>query len=108
MSDLIKKLRAYGTTLGKNAADEIERLTKNVEQYHMAANDLRLQLAECQTMRGASVLVPQAELEAMKKDAERYRWLREGGVYQWFDSTSNVSLDNLDAAIDKAMRGKGE
>ncbi len=85
---------------------EAEKLAEEVSA-------LRQQLAECQTMRGASVLVPQAELEALKvqlaeakKDAERYRWLRDNGSPDnggcW---VMNATIHNLDAAIDQAMRG---
>lgn len=27
--------------------------------------------------------VPEAELEALRKDAERYRWLRDNGTSEW-------------------------
>lgn len=58
-----------------------------------------------------------SELAALRKDAERYRWLREQG---WWDGPLVVvrnpkeaiklghdapSLHRLDAAIDAAMRG---
>jgi hypothetical protein len=64
-----------------------------------------------------SITIPLAEYEAMKKDAERYRWMRNytGATYDGF---YNIPLNNLrlpkrwmygsiarhwDEAIDKAM-----
>lgn len=45
-----------------------------------------------------------AERDALAKDAARYRWLCDGGMYRvGFDSIGNVSLDMLDATIDAAM-----
>ena len=45
-----------------------------------------------------------AELAEAKKDAERYRWLRNNPVWVGYDS--DFRPDEIDAAIDAAMKGK--
>lgn len=60
--------------------------------------------AEREARLMASVIELQAERDALAKDAARYRWLCDGGIYRvGFDSIGNVSLDMLDATIDAAM-----
>ena len=58
-------------------------------------------------------LVDQLEIEALRKDAERYRWLRDLcgdtsiGVYEhpWDNTMRNwLANDQLDAAIDAAIK----
>lgn len=44
------------------------------------------------------------ELAEAKKDAERYRWLRNNPVWVGYDS--DFRPDEIDAAIDAAMKGK--
>ena len=46
-----------------------------------------------------------AECEALRKDAERYRFLRNGP--DGFDLSSADTMEEVDALIDAAM-GKGE
>ena len=61
------------------------------------------------------------EIAELRRDAERYRWLRKRGndpllVNQWWDDHKIISLgygdyehlieDELDAAIDAAMKGE--
>lgn len=91
--DLIERLRALSrhehddASIGAEAADEIERLTK--------------------------------ELDAMRLDAERYRWLREGrmefGVQAGMPDFAtkeqcwwkvDYTPEEADAAIDAAMKEK--
>ena len=45
-----------------------------------------------------------AELAEAKKDAERYRWLRNNPVWVGYDS--DFRPDEIDAVIDAAMKGK--
>ena len=60
----------------------------------------------------------QYEIDAMKVDAERYRWLRERshdtaiGTYEWVKRNGRqqrvyLAFDELDAAIDAALRDAG-
>ena len=58
------------------------------------------------------------DAEALRKDAERYRWLRDGGadntaigVYEWCGSNGQqrriwLARQELDESIDAALRGK--
>lgn len=81
------------------------------ERDALANTDAGSALALLSRMRfacGDNGLRMQDELEdylrALAKDAARYRWLREGGLYRvGFDSTGSVSLSVLDSAIDAAM-----
>lgn len=60
--------------------------------------------AEREARLMARVTELQSELDALRKDAARYRWLCDGGIYRvGFDSIGNVSLDMLDATIDATM-----
>jgi hypothetical protein len=42
----------------------------------------------------------QSRLAEVEKDAERYRWLKEIGIYIWGDTMTEFGDDELDAAID--------
>ena len=44
------------------------------------------------------------ELVGARKDAERYRWLRKGGI----DHLLHGRLEELDAAVDAAMKECGK
>ena len=46
-----------------------------------------------------------AEVERLREDAERYRWLRDREIPEWLDLW-HQNPDRIDAAIDQA-RGKG-
>jgi len=55
--------------------------------------------------------MPREEWEAMKRDAERYRWLRHGDndevVLRVTDDTAYLPRnEELDAAIDAAIKGE--
>lgn len=59
-----------------------------------------------------SMVVPVGEVEALRKDAERYRWLRQldaGGI-QVYDAKTKSDLsfigEELDAAVDAAMASR--
>ncbi len=134
MSDLIERLRdkkrlraAHGLTgwvladesLHTEAADEIERLTAE-------RDELRRQLDPMGEYTSADELIAalraeKAEDEAMKLDAQRYRWLRPrffaadfaysdppvcAIVFRWPES-AKISA-NLDREIDAAMGASNE
>ena len=66
--------------------------------------------AEAEVLRDYGLVrVTDAELEALRRDAERYRWLRERAWFQFeFNGRyedSGETLQELDAAIDAAMKG---
>jgi len=47
-----------------------------------------------------------AEIERLRADAERYRWLRDVGDETWtpFSKRTGYSADEADAAIDAAIK----
>jgi len=54
-----------------------------------------------------AIPVEASELEALKRDAARYRWLREkhdGGDEQWF--LYGGKSDSLDEDVDRAMEAE--
>lgn len=91
-----------GGPLAKDAAAELRRLhAENAHQHHMT-NSL-----------SADILKLHAEVEALRADAERYRWLKDHcalGIKQngtgWSLNTRQCvapdSMRDVDAAIDAA------
>ena len=68
----------------------------------------------CAALAAAPVqAVPEAELDALRKDAERYRWLRDNGTSEWGIcvwgddeqewAQDMRAADVVDRAIDAAM-----
>ncbi len=53
----------------------------------------------------AKARAERAELESLRKDAERYRWLRDKGSNTWVPFTGQWKMDaeHCDAAIDNEM-----
>ena len=47
-----------------------------------------------------------AEIERLSKDAERYQWLRDGGIYilPYEDHGAGPEFDLSDASVDAAMK----
>lgn len=71
------------------------------------------QFSECETLLLTAITaintfvpVPAAELATLRKDAERYRWLRMKGAHS--DAVDKVHMlgPQLDAAIDAAIAGE--
>jgi hypothetical protein len=58
--------------------------------------------------RAPTTSITQAELDALRKDAERYRWLRMKGAHS--DAVDKVHMfgPKLDRAIDAAIAQEGE
>lgn len=67
-------------------------------------NDARAAMAEYDRQ----LVSARAEVERLREDAERYRWLRDqghkGGGNFYFRATGEVGRDGLDAAIDAARK----
>ena len=132
MSDLLAKLRRCGID---DAADEIERLTaaltKANGEWTVACAELRVRLAEADAHGKAQQQWAHAwrdkhdaltaENAALRKDAERYRWLRgsesvpahsirwarwEIRHWQGANGWRDLLRSELDVAIDAAM-GEG-
>ena len=90
------RLNGMGAEREARLMAEVERLRK-LEQEQ---DSLREDVDALQSVAAALM----AERDALAKDAARYRWLRDGGLYLvGFDSTGAVSLSVLDSAIDAAM-----
>ncbi len=80
---------------------ENERLKAELKSIDGALDDPRANL----TLTTAEIIWEiKAELAEAKKDAERYRWLRNNPVWVGYDS--DFRPDEIDAAIDAAMKGK--
>lgn len=78
MSELVERLRRYNPP--DRTVDEERQIAQDI---HDAAD----------------------EIERLRADAERYRWLRKESVHGW-NLLGHYTQDALDAAIDAAMRGK--
>jgi hypothetical protein len=105
---LVTRLRSgyadCGIEMCREAADEIERHNIDVHSCH----------ADC-TMAACVNGRLRAEIEGLRKDAERYRWLRQFPTHfaaeEWGRYGAGLPLDRvfvrtpegLDAAIDTAM-----
>lgn len=61
--------------------------------------------AMAQTDAQAQIDALKAERDALRKDAERYRWLRDVGDATWrpFDIREGYSAEQADAAIDAVL-----
>lgn len=111
MNDLIARLRA-GLV---EAADAIEQLQQRAEAAENAATFALRSASDAHSRAEAA----EAELARVKKDAERYRWLRDDEGFAAIDWDANLRVpemplewwetatggDQLDAAIDAAMQG---
>ena len=104
---LIEELNEHARLLGISAEKELalraenERLKAELKSIDGALDDPRANL----TLTTAEIIWEiKAELAEAKKDAERYRWLRNNPVWVGYDS--DFRPDEIDAAIDAAMKGK--
>ena len=62
------------------------------------------------TAKDAEIAALKAERDALKQDAERYRWLRNGNDSQRYDAEkwmACIGAERLDAEIDAAMQAQG-
>lgn len=112
MSDLIKRLRNYAA-----------KQDKEVWMHCMreAAETLEANAALIALLR-ASLRKAEDEVEGLRKDAERYRWIRPRAtsddgyyflpsVFRWATKPGpqfNEQFANLDAAIDAALANQKE
>jgi hypothetical protein len=84
-----------------------DELLKRAERAEAERDELKRQLAVSQTGHAAAVtelIKLAAERDALRRDAGRYRWLRDGnndteGLFP------SLSGDALDAEIDVALKG---
>lgn len=123
------RLRTYlGGELGNEAADEIERLQEDCQRWEMAARIARdgfdiTTIARTLAERGMTIVsaadaekVRSRDCDDLRKDADRYRWLRDNWTRLTGSANGNqMSLeiagvkwahfgpDVVDAAVDKVM-----
>ena len=104
---LIERLRRsyvdHGTNYVQEAADALERLTAELEATKKAVQQNYFRVVEVT-----------AERDALKADAERYRWLRndsydsEIGVWECRDMENRrivLAGEELDDSVDAAIQG---
>lgn len=95
-SELCAWLRANSSGIYRpaaNAADDIEALAKEAARHFEQA-----------MMNGEAAMVALAEADVLRKDAERYRWLRRRQV----ECAPHIAIaekaaERFDSAIDRAM-----
>ena len=101
-------------TLETHAAAELRRLAAEVERANEARRQAQTQREADYTRLMAEAKREQrergrlaAEVEALRADAERYRWLRRdittlADIKRMNDIVTNLCLEDMDAAIDAA------
>jgi len=95
---------------------DYENLMKRCQRGATNLNDANNLLAECYGMLGKvkEIVRIQAENEALRKDAERYRWLRGNHIFahvqvEQSDGTQPYVYDSeLDRSIDEIMSAMGK
>lgn len=99
----VARLRAMAQEQGVRDGNEMGRLRAELQNAAKAALDATALACE-----------KEREADALRVDAERYRWLRdkspdEWGVWKWIDSDSPLLVDDslMDSEIDAAM-GEGK
>ena len=123
MTDLIEQLRTGAENMDDDAAfqwflkitdeaaDQIERLTAELAHMQtMQKVDQRVfeKLTETRDLAEHWAIIAEQrrmELGECRKDAARYRWLREIGHKQ-ISVFGHYAMGSLDAAIDAAMEAK--
>ena len=93
---------------------EMVREVKSNKAWRLECEQLRAEINEQARLLGISAEKElalrtenerlKAELAEAKKDAERYRWLRNNPAWVGYDS--DFRPDELDASVDRAMKGK--
>lgn len=83
-----------------------EQLRKLAEDAVLADTDSRL-IAFQNKANPQTIIALLDEIEALRKDAERYSLIRRGQHWSVVDGIGNtLRAENLDEAIDRAMEGK--
>ena len=110
-NEVLKERERTNDTLLTEQGDKLAALNDELSELRAGNKALRLNL-EASTIRLNESLYLQsrlkAENEALRKDAERYRILREQRewvVHKWSDDTE-YSHEFLDVVIDAAMKGR--
>jgi outer membrane murein-binding lipoprotein Lpp len=119
MTDLVQRLTQCGANhLELEAADRIEALERDVNAIHHAMKDAGWhpgrtddRLTDIIKAKGAEMARLERENAELRKDAERYRWLRDPANMRHEDDLcvsdgyfNEYREGELDAAIDAAMK----
>jgi hypothetical protein len=100
MTDIVKQLRTFGAEgfpVASEAADEIKRLRAELQYARDGLTKGQTRMRE--------------DMERLRADAARYRWLRKGIVFldehrSMLQIVDTLEEEAMDAAIDAAMKGK--
>lgn len=109
--NISRKIRRVRARLGWREGMSVTEIRARAEQLRSLASQGAVVTADLMAERDQL----KAENEALRKDADRYRWLRDSSesIHQFYLSTPiwftgvKFSKDNVDSTIDTAM-GKGE
>ena len=103
-TELIAWLRTIRSPYAGASANALEAQAREIAE-------LKAQEAELCTLYGMA----EAECKMLRKDAERYAWLREAladrtgnGKSHWFCCIADGRPEELDAAIDEVIFQKGQ
>ncbi|WGV20451.1 ead/Ea22-like family protein [Pseudomonas putida] len=97
------KTTAQAASQGQWAQDGFEVHNDDVEDYLVAKCRSLADAAFIAAASPASILDLLDENEALRKDAERYRWLRDGAGYCDTRDIPGMAPARMDAFIDAAM-----
>ena len=123
MTDLTERLRVRDMMLCDEAADEIEHLALDLQTERAAVVALRAEVAEWEKLRGPALLhvnllrgqpaqltqamfAHLAGIDALREDAERYRWLRNEAESSDWEYIGHQTAINSDREIDAAIAAR--
>lgn len=94
----------------ENAANALERVIAERDADRSALSEGALKVALIASTAQSDLTAARAECEALRLDAERYRWLRDRHNEPspgWHVRSNYTDIpDDLDAAIDQALEPK--
>lgn len=99
-------LREERDALRRDAALTADKLSRQ----HEAIKELTITLHEMRDAWRSRAEEAQQKIDSLRRDTERYRWLRDVGDSTWEPMAKRVpeGAAGIDAAIDAAMEGKHE
>lgn len=101
-ADEIVRLRAERSAMIENVRFARERAERAEAELASANRECEVR-NERELGYLARAQAAEAERDALRADAERYRWLRKESVHGW-NLLGHYTQDALDAAIDAAMK----